>query len=536
MFQRSTLPEQTGTFSYLSSTCSPLSALGEDVIPSLRNGIPSYQEGMSLVGSYLVNCHPLVPICDVPSLRTIVPLLWHQPSEQMTIETTLLILAVLYAAAATSQSTTLPRHAQILSSLYKALTERLDFGEFFVASPSLPLLQAFVLYNTVRACHLAPFAAFGFLPQAIRFAQMLGLHKDQTALHHTETELRRRTWWHLIFLDVESTISSGLQSIVRPSGHNTPLPSLTAGDLGFPNTAQDSSPVLVAMQGHWLLAQAIHKWFEQRPGHDEILAFGRMIKGLASGISRDSTQADWAYLYLQLQIDRAYCMLGLRFWQLDQFKTTSCHGEVVSTARSFLRNYLALVGLGKGIGFGWFVPGFLQPLHALVILLKHLSGCSNHESESLAGSYDLITQVIDARREWIMRGPIRPLPAQLMPGSGTPSVTGGLRLRMTDPRYRMLWTLKEEVWQKFGWPTTTAATTYPDSFPEGQSTSGLNTGNDQLEMKEFSAAFTDDCQSQAYSHVERSPIPPPLLDGPLRWWWCKSWSLGSRGSRPVFRP
>jgi hypothetical protein len=445
-------------FSYLSTSGPPLTALGDDAVSSFKLRLPSYHECLPILESYLLHCHALIPICDIPSLREIFSLPWIRPSDQISIEIVLLVCAVLYAAASTSPDPTHSRHAQTFSSLYKDLTHRLEFSDYFIASPSIPLLQAFVLYNTIRACQLAPFAAFGFLPQAIRFAQMIGLHKDQDALHPTEKELRRRTWWHLVFLDVEATISSGLQSIIRPNGHNVPLPSPTTGDLGFSEDSKDGSPMLVAMQGHWLLAEAIHKWFEQRPGHDEILGFSRTIKTLASRLRDESPLTDWARLYLQLQIDRAYCMLGLRFWQLDQFRGTRCLGEVVCTARSFLKNYLGIVILGQGLGFGWFVPGFLQPMHALVILLKHLSACSDMQAESTAGSCDLITQVMDARRDWIMKSSIRPLPVQLMPGSGVTLTDGRPTPPMTDPRYRMLWSLKEQVWRRFGWASATART------------------------------------------------------------------------------
>lgn len=485
------------TCSYPPSTVTPLAAVGDDFVSSLREGLPDYEDGVSLLDSYMLHCHTLVPICDAKSLKNIVPLLWCRQPEQITVELAILILAVLYAAASISQDAIHSRHAQTFSRLYTDLTRKLEFDDYFIASPSMPLLQAFVLRGTFRACRLAPFAAFGFLPQAIRFAKILGLHKDKEVQSPIERELRRRTWWHLVFLDVEATTASGMQTMIRPNGHDTHMLSPMTEDLGVPHTAEDDSPVLVAIEGHWLLAKRIHTWLDQRPSHDEILKFGCTIKNLSSRIRGDSAIEFWARLYLRLQIDRAYCMLGLRSWELDQFKAISCHGEVASTARSFLRNYLDLIKLGRGIGYGWFAPGFLQPLHALVILLKHLSVCTNRESESSAGSYDLITQVIHSRREWIMRGSIRPLPPRLMPGlmsnSEGRSPDGGSVIALTDPRYRMLWTLKERVWQRFGWASQeqTMIVTTPniDALPEGQFALGYPTGDERH------YTFVNSCQS-----------------------------------------
>jgi hypothetical protein len=224
--------------------------------------------------------------------------------------------------------------------------------------------------------------------------------------------------------------------------------------MGLAEADKDSSAVVIAMQAHWLLAQEIHQWLKQRPSHVNIIDFGGRIETLVSRIGGDSTLARWAQKFLQLQIDRAYCMAGLQFWKLDQFKRTSCGNEAVCTARSFLRSYLDLIQIGRDIAFEWFIPGFIQPIHALMILLKHLSGCSNPECENSEKTYELLTQVIDRRREWIMRGPIRPLPRKLMLGSETLSTHGVSVTRMTDPRYRMLWAMKEEVWRRFGWTAT----------------------------------------------------------------------------------
>lgn len=411
-----------------------------------------------MLESYVLNCHWLVPVCDIPALKGIFELPWFQIVEQVTVETMVLICAVLYAASSTSPESSHTCHAPTFLSLFQDLTRQLEFCDYFIASPSIPLLQGYIIFHTFRACHLAPFAAFGFLPQAIRFAQMLGLHQDQEGLHRSERELRRRTWWHLVFLDVEASVSNGLQNIIRPCGHNLPLPVLIPEDLGFAETDQDRSAAAISIQGHWLFAQEIHKWEKQQPSHDDILGFGNMVQSLISRIGGDSTMARWGRQFLQLQIHRAYCIAGLQFWKIGKFKRASCRNEVVCTARSFLRSYLELIHLGQDIALEWFIPGFIQPIHALLITLKHLTGCSDPECESSQKTYELLTQVIDIRREWIMRGPIRPLPRKLMLGSESHSTDGTSVTLMTDPRYRLLWALKEEVWRRFGWLTTASAT------------------------------------------------------------------------------
>lgn len=390
----------------------------------------------------------------MPSLKDVFALPWPQLVYHTTVDNMVLICAVLYAASSTNPALSHSCHPPIFLSLFQDLTRQLDFCDYFTARPSIPLFQGYVIFNTFRACQLAPFAAFGFLPQAIRFAQILGLDQDQEGLHRSERELRRRTWWHLIFLDIEASVSSGLQNIINPCDHNIPLPVPTAEDMGFEEGDKDGSAVVIAMQGHWLLAQEIHQWSKKRPSHDDIVGFGRKIETVISLIGGHSTLTRWARRFLQIQIDRAYCMAGLRFWQQDLFKRTGCRNEVVYTARSFLRSYLDLIQMGRYLAFEWFIPGFIQPLHALTILLQHLSGCTDPECETSEKTYELLTQVIDIRREWILKGPVRPLPRKLMLCSENTSTDGESVTIMTDPRYRMLWSLKEEVWRRFRWVAT----------------------------------------------------------------------------------
>ena len=66
-------------------------------------------------------------------------------------------------------------------------------------------------------------------------------------------------------------------------------------------------------------------------------------------------------------------------------------------------------------------------------------------------------------------------------------------IALTDPRYRMLWTLKERVWQRFGWASQeqTMIVTTPniDALPEGQFALGYPTGDERH------YTFVNSCQS-----------------------------------------
>jgi hypothetical protein len=125
-------------------------------------------------------------------------------------------------------------------------------------------------------------------------------------------------------------------------GIHTQLPSLLH-DNAIPASMNllprlgDFSPMMIAMQGHYQWAHKMQIWFENLPSKDEVSQFKTLISTLLDLVP-DSKQVgnEWTRTYLKMQIDRAYCMLGLRFWQLDQYKGTECHSEVVQYVPAFL--------------------------------------------------------------------------------------------------------------------------------------------------------------------------------------------------------
>lgn len=117
------------------------------------------------------------------------------------------------------------------------------------------------------------------------------------------------------------------------------------------------------------------------------------------------------------------------------------------TSRSFLERFLRLASLSQLLGCTWFVPGLIQPIHALMILLVHLDGCICPEEEAIL-SRDLIDQVFSLRLSSILRG-----------GTSINSTAPRFNnLRQHNSRYFALTSLKTRVWQKLGWSTTPCPT------------------------------------------------------------------------------
>lgn len=307
----------------------PISSLGDDFVSSVRAKLTSQDACGPIFESFVLTIHPAVPVCHIPTLRKAYSGFWDDLSPGTSAELLLLMSAILYTSIANSSDLGTYAQASALYELYDQLARALDLTSYYVTpSPiSIMLLQGVLIMNTFRASRLAPFIAFGFLPLAIRFAQSLHLHVDRNTGNDVDRNIQRRLWWHLVFLDVESTIASGLPAIISTASHTTNMPSITGSDTIVGN-GERIPPMTIAMQGHWEWAHRMQIWHEQKPGQREIVHFGTVIENLRQMIGEES-ESEWARVYLEVLIDRAYCMLGLRFWQLDLFKGMNCHSEVV---------------------------------------------------------------------------------------------------------------------------------------------------------------------------------------------------------------
>lgn len=287
--------------------------------------------------------HPLIPICHESHLEQLYAKFWRSLEHDISAEHYLLVLSILYTG---SFNTPCPdAQSPILLELYNEVGSRTDLISYYMKNPesALQLLQAHIIMKTFQANQLAPFVAYGFLPQAIRFGQLLKLHVEPpegrsgnktSCSSNDKAEERRRTWFHLVFLDVESVISNGLLPIIRSDGYTTQLPTLLH-ELELPE-GQDKqaihvhNPMMVAIQGQYQWARHMQKWFEILPTQAEVYEFKLLIDKLSNlVVDNGSFENEWAKTYLNMQINRAYCMLGLRFWQLDRFSGTGCQSEVV---------------------------------------------------------------------------------------------------------------------------------------------------------------------------------------------------------------
>ena len=314
----------------------PLRALGDKFVSAVTNHFLSPEDFQPFFESFLLGIHPIIPVCHIPTLYQQYEEFWKTTSPSYSVESLALMLAVLYTGAANLNDVDDLKSCALLQ-LYEEIFCMVDFGSYHTKnmSASIQLLQAYVIMSTFQASRLAPFSVFGFLPQVIRFAQSLRLHTEAKQGNTTEVEVRRRLWWHLLSLDIESTIATGLPTIIHHTGYTTQIPALCQNSAitdvdGLLSTQSDCCPLTIAMHGHWEWAHRMETWFACLPSREEVSSFKAVIQSLVDLVpEKKQPQNEWAKAYLRMQVDRAHCMLGLRFWQLDQYKGTACHSEVV---------------------------------------------------------------------------------------------------------------------------------------------------------------------------------------------------------------
>jgi hypothetical protein len=326
------------TKDYVKLHSTPISSIGPEFYPNLRSNLPFQQFCQPFFDSFLRGVHPIVPVCYIPTLQQEYTMFWNFLCPSTSVEILVLVVSVLFTGSASCNAKD-TEQSSIFVRLYDEILSQIDISTYQIKDSigTRQIFQGYLIMNTFKANQLAPFASYGFLPQAIRLAQSLRYNVESKTPEPVELEVRRRIWWHLVYLDVESIIANGLTPIIRYNGYTIKLPSLRddykgPSDMGS-TSLETISPMMVAVQGHYQWAHHMQKWFENLPTQDEVSNFKALMETMQELIPKVNTYEHiWARTYLEMQINRAYCMLGLRFWHLDRFTGTECHSEVVKYA------------------------------------------------------------------------------------------------------------------------------------------------------------------------------------------------------------
>jgi len=122
---------------------------------------------------------------------------------------------------------------------------------------------------------------------------------------------------------------------------------------------------------------------------------------------------------------------------------------VFRSCRLFLADYLCLAQLSKINGFQWFLPGFVHPLQAMMILLLHLTHCANLPCEESLQSMPLLAQVFELVGNRLQQGRVV--------SSNVDAAESQGRSDKANLIYCLLAKLRYRVWKRAGWQNSSAS-------------------------------------------------------------------------------
>ena len=304
----------------------------EDLLPILAS-LPAYEYCIRLYEFFEACVHPVVPICHIPSLKQTLTGFWADYSFTTSVDTVALILSVIYAALVSSPD---KRGVEVAVPVYKSydsLLRKMDFPNE-TSKVTVPLLQSYLLVHTCKASQIEPLRSFGFLPPAVRVAQSLKLHMERKSNSEIEAEVRRRIWWHLIYLDIEATLVSGLPILIHEDDYSTQMPCQLDDDSimekpgMLSHHSRASSPMMISMQGRWHWAFRTRIWRRQKPTTDELGQFKQQIMRLSHELEQAGEDL-WARSYLQLQCDRVIVSAARGFMNGKSIGNVDCEHQVL---------------------------------------------------------------------------------------------------------------------------------------------------------------------------------------------------------------
>ncbi|KAK5167509.1 uncharacterized protein LTR77_007208 [Saxophila tyrrhenica] len=202
-------------------------ARNPDVTELLR-ALPSQHQCAGLIRAYLAGYHSVSPLFHSPSF-------WQQAREffqsnqvehtenDTSIHFLALLLAVLFAGTVVSPRSYVRTmfgndavREELSARLYRTAVRGIRMSDF----PRVPSIQSFTAFIIVDATWLRaeqPLTCCSFVGLAVRVAQMLGLHEDPSkfpVIDRIETHVRRQLFWHLVSLDCQVALASGLPAII----------------------------------------------------------------------------------------------------------------------------------------------------------------------------------------------------------------------------------------------------------------------------------------------------------------------------------
>ena len=199
-------------------------------LADLLTTLPNKATCDSLFQSFLIAVYPVHPLIHIPTFQTDYNNFWQwcrnsdisQPDNKLLDDPTFLCLlfSVLYCGAVVSSSAAWDTGC--LRELEKKSTVE-QLRKTYLSSSSMcqslqhPTFFTLVSSLLVHSCSEPETTKFGdldFVAMILHIAQSMGLHHDGAlfGFNPITSELRRRVWWHIVWLDLHASMTQGLQA------------------------------------------------------------------------------------------------------------------------------------------------------------------------------------------------------------------------------------------------------------------------------------------------------------------------------------
>ena len=198
-----------------------------EIIPLILRDLPGKSVCDIMYKAFLNGVHPIMPLIHVPTFAKEYSAfwVWFPNNIRSMPDPTLsenhgffpLFFSILYAGSMSLTAEAIEKiipgqtKMEVTKSLYSGSMHALSASSF-PRTPTLSSLIAFLIAQTCLIREEEPLTSCSFLGMAMRVAQSMGLHRDGSlfGLNEIECEIRRRIWWHIVYLDVQGAIATGL--------------------------------------------------------------------------------------------------------------------------------------------------------------------------------------------------------------------------------------------------------------------------------------------------------------------------------------
>ncbi|KUJ20704.1 uncharacterized protein LY89DRAFT_682404 [Mollisia scopiformis] len=403
----------------------PPSSRYQRAMPDIIAELPPKSLCDRLFESFVLFCHPVAPLVHVPTTRTDYELFWEASTGSKSARTALctpLITAILFAGANACEESVITsisgrRKGEVIADLHLLTAKTLRYANF----PRTPTIESFIAYITIQNTCMReeqPLTCCSYAGTAVRVAQMLGCNRDPSShplLTPIVAEVRRRVVWQVFYLDTLVALAAGLPPLIDTESWSIRLVSELKDE--FIGTAEGAAYEELVRTGERALDQAIENSFVpasgifvagkyhqavvtravmtklngQQPLTDKVLvdiqneleALNTNISSRRERLEHSHSQvpqdpsdifAKWAGLLLSGLADRNWSYLYYPLSHVsDGSKWQETLDQVLQHSRSYVEKMVALTCLKEFGPLQWSWPGIHQPLHAVMVLVRHVN-------------------------------------------------------------------------------------------------------------------------------------------------------------------